>query len=303
MREISFVVTPEKAEQRLDVCLTLQDAELTRSQVQRLIRDGKALVDGKPAKSNHRLRAGERVQLAIPVARPLVIEPEDIPLDIVYEDDDLLIVNKVQGMVTHPAQGHYTGTLVNALLYHVQNLSSLNGELRPGIVHRLDKDTSGLLIVAKNDKAHLVLSERLKKREIERHYLALVHGNLRLDQGTIEAPIARHPIMRKKMAIVSGGRDALTYYKVRERFNGYTLLELQLETGRTHQIRVHLAHLGHPIVGDVTYGPRRAAFALQGQLLHAWRLTFAHPISQEIHQFTTEPPPAMEKIICQLRRT
>lgn len=301
MRKFEFAVTAEHAGQRLDTWLALQDLELTRSQVQRLIREGQVEVAGRVAKSNHRLRTGEWVTIVVPKPRPLEILAEAIPLTIIYEDAHLAVINKPQGMVTHPAQGNYTGTLVNALLYQIGDLSGINGVLRPGIVHRLDKDTSGLLVIAKSDRAHRRLSEQLKARQVERRYLALLHGNLRQDEGTIVAPLARHPVLRKQMAVGAGGREAVTHYRVRERFGDYTFVELQLETGRTHQIRVHMAHVGHPVVGDNVYGPRRPAFGLEGQLLHAWRLAFLHPITQEISQFTADVPPKFQHILDKLR--
>lgn len=303
MQEYELVVAVEHAGQRVDAWLALQDLELTRSQIQRLIREEQVKVDGRViTKSNHRLRGGERITIAVPAPRPLEVVAENIPLTIIYEDAYLAVINKPQGMVTHPAQGNYSGTLVNALLYHMGDLSGINGILRPGIVHRLDKDTSGLLVVAKSDLAHRRLSEQLKARQIERRYLALVYGNVRQDQGTVNAPLARHPVLRKQMAVVASGREAITHYQVRERFGHYTFMELQLETGRTHQIRVHMAHLGHPVVGDSVYGPRKIAFGLQGQLLHAWCLGFQHPITQEIMQFTADVPPQFQQVLDRLRQ-
>lgn len=302
MTRHSLAVGAADVGQRIDAWLAVKLEGLTRSHLQRLIRDGQVLVDGEPVKSNRRLREGETVIVDVPPPRPLEVEPENIPLSIVYEDFDLLVVNKPQGMVTHPAQGNYSGTLVNALLYHVHDLSGINGVLRPGIVHRLDKDTSGLLVVAKNDQAHLRLAADLKERRVRREYQALVHGNLLADQGTVDAPIARHPIQRKQMAVVPGGRSAVTHYQVLERLGNYTLLQLQLETGRTHQIRVHLAHIGHPVVGDPAYGPRRAHFDLAGQLLHAFRLSFNHPQSGEPLSFTAPLPEHFQRILRRLRR-
>ena len=303
MQEYQFIVAAEQAGQRLDAWLATQELELTRSQIQRLIGEGQVIVKERTAKSNYRLHAGDCVTINIPKPRPLEIAAENIPLNIIYEDAYLAIINKEQGMVAHPAQGNYSSTLVNALLYHMADLSGINGVLRPGIVHRLDKDTSGLLVVAKSDLAHRRLSEQLKARQIERRYLALVHGNLRQDQGTIDAPIARHQRLRKQMAVVADGRDAVTHYEVKERFGEYTFVELKLETGRTHQIRVHMAHRGHPVAGDTVYGPRKVAFGLNsGQLLHAWRLGFVHPITQEISQFTAAIPAPFQRILDKLRR-
>lgn len=302
MQEHEFLATDEHVGQRLDSWLALQDIDLTRSQVQRLIREGNVQVNGKVAKNNHRLQSGEHVHIFIPLPRPLEIKAENIPLRIIYEDAHIAVIDKPQGMVTHPAQGNYTGTLVNALLYQVGDLSGINGVLRPGIVHRLDKDTSGLLVIAKSDLAHRRLSEQLKARQVERRYLALLHGNLRQDAGVINAPLARHPVQRKQMAVVLDGREAITHYRVRERFGNYTFVELQLETGRTHQIRVHMSSVGHPVVGDTVYGPRRPAFGVTGQLLHAWRLAFLHPITQEISQFTADIPPQFQHVLDKLRQ-
>ncbi|NLY53867.1 MAG: RluA family pseudouridine synthase [Firmicutes bacterium] len=301
MQEYEFIVGPADVGQRLDAWLAQQNLDISRSQIQRLISEGYIRVDGCLRKNNYRLRAGEQVFVSMPQPRPLEVVPENIPLCIIYEDAHLVIVDKPQGMVTHPAPGNITGTLVNALLYQVDNLSGINGVLRPGIVHRLDKDTSGLLVVAKSDLAHRRLAEQLKARAIKREYLAVVHGSLRDDAGTVVAPLARHPKDRKRMAVVAGGREAITHYWVRERFANYTLLQLQLETGRTHQIRVHMAHLGHPVVGDPVYGPRKPAFGLQGQLLHAWRLTFTHPITQEICAFESDIPSHFQAVLKRLR--
>ncbi|NLW17513.1 MAG: RluA family pseudouridine synthase [Firmicutes bacterium] len=303
MQEYRFHVAADAGGQRLDSWLTAQDLELSRSQIQRLIGEGRVQVDGLHVdKSSHRLRGGEEVIITVPPPRPLEVVAEQIPLTIVYEDAYLAVINKPQGMVTHPGPGNYSGTLVNALLYHMSDLSGINGVLRPGIVHRLDKDTSGLLVVAKNDLAHQRLAAQLKARQVERGYLALVHGNIKQERGTINAPIARHPVLRKQMAVIATGREAITHYQVRERFGDYTLVELQLETGRTHQIRVHMAHLGHPVVGDPVYGPKKVAFNLSGQLLHAWRLGFSHPITQEIMRFSADIPPHFQKVLDRLRQ-
>jgi len=230
------------------------------------------------------------------------VEPEEMDLDIYYEDRDVLVVNKPKGMVVHPAPGHSSGTLVNGLMAHCKDLSGINGVLRPGIVHRLDKDTSGLLVVAKNDESHLSLASQIKNRSVKREYQALVHGNVHLDQGTIDAPIARHPIHRKRMAVVDGGRRAVTHYTVIERFGDYSLLHLQLETGRTHQIRVHLSHANHPVVGDPVYGPKHAHFGLSGQLLHAWKLTFAHPATHQTMTFEASLPRHFQIVLNKLRQ-
>lgn len=304
MQEFRLQVDSGDNGKRLDAWLAAQDLSLTRSQVQKLIAEGKVRVEGVATnKNNYRLRAGQWVFVVVPDPKPLEILPENIPLPIVYEDACLAVVNKPQGMVTHPAQGNYTGTLVNALLYHIKDLSGINGVLRPGIVHRLDKDTSGLLVVAKNDLAHRSLAQQLKTRQMKRRYVALLHGNLKQDVGTVNAPIARHPVLRKQMAVVAGGREAITHFQVRERFGNFTLVELQLETGRTHQIRVHMAHSGHPVVGDNIYGPKKPAFGLNGQLLHAWHLSFLHPITQEIAQFSVDIPPHFQRVLDKLRQS
>jgi 23S rRNA pseudouridine1911/1915/1917 synthase len=287
--------------QRLDVWLARQSLGLTRSHAQKLIAQGHVQIAGQAAKNNFRLQQGQSVQVEVPAPQPLLLTPEDLQLPIVYQDSDLVVVNKPQGMVTHPAQGNRSGTLVNGLLYQVEDLSGINGVLRPGIVHRLDKDTSGLLIVAKNDQAHLVLAAELKARRIKREYQALVHGGIAAETGTVDAPIARHPVFRKRMAVVDGGRPAVTHYQVLERLGNYTLLQLKLETGRTHQIRVHLAHIGHPVVGDPVYGPRKQHFQLPGQLLHAFRLTFTHPRTGAIMQFTAPLPKPFHDLLTRLR--
>lgn len=297
-----FMVKSIDEGERLDLWLARREIGLTRSRVQQLIGTGLVTVDGQRTKNNHRLRLSQQVIVRVPQEQPPVIGPENIPLTFIYEDDHIAVVNKPQGMVTHPAQGHYSGTLVNALLYHVDHLSDINGSLRPGIVHRLDKDTSGILVIAKDNESHLKLAKQLKMRSVKREYLALAHGNFSAEQGTIDAPLARHPIARKKMAVVPGGRQAVTHYWVLECFGSYTLLRLQLETGRTHQIRVHLAHIGHPVVGDMVYGSRRRSqFGLRGQLLHAWRLGFEHPITQEICQFTAELPDYFRQTLCRMQ--
>lgn len=296
-----LIVSDSGAEQRLDVWLAEQPLGLTRSHVQKLIAEGHVLVEGKRSKNNYRLKSTERLQVTVPAPAPLVAEAENLGLPIVYQDSDVVVINKPQGMVTHPAQGNYTGTLVNALLYQVHDLSGINGVMRPGIVHRLDKDTTGLLVVAKNDFSHLALAAQLKARSIKREYLALVHGGFSTEQGTISAPIARNPSQRKQMAVVPTGRNAVTHYQVVERFGIYTLLQLSLDTGRTHQIRVHLTHIGHPVVGDKAYGPKKSPFHLPGQLLHAFRLTFAHPRTDEMMQFTAPLPAYFSEILDRLR--
>lgn len=261
---------------RLDA-LVAAETELSRTQAQRLIRAGAVLLNGCAVKPNAVTAAGDRIDIDYPEPEAVDILPENIPLDVLFEDADLLVVNKSQGMVVHPAPGHTGGTLVNALLYHILDLSGIGGELRPGIVHRIDRMTSGLLVVAKNDAAHRALSDQFRERKAHRSYIALVDGNLREDAGTIDAPIARHPVDRKRMAVCAGGREAVTHWHVLGRLNGYTLLQIELETGRTHQIRVHMAHIQHPVAGDAVYGREKNPFGLEGQALHGYRLAFFHP--------------------------
>ncbi|SHI52075.1 RluA family pseudouridine synthase [Desulfofundulus thermosubterraneus] len=304
MQKISYHrVGEENAGERLDVFLAKENPDLSRSHIQRLIAEQQVTVNGEPARSSYRVKPGDEVVLKIPLPRELEVVPENIPLDIYYEDADVVVVNKPRGMVVHPAEGNYSGTLVNALLFHCRDLSGVNGIMRPGIVHRLDKDTSGLIMVAKNDFAHLELARQLKDRRVTRRYTALAHGNFKEDRGTVDAPIGRHSRDRQRMAVVGrGGRHAVTHYEVRERFGQYTLLELKLETGRTHQIRVHMAYLGHPLVGDLKYGPARPHFGLQGQFLHAATLGFHHPRWGEYLEFTAPLPGELVDILARLRQ-
>jgi len=297
------VFTAEEKGQRLDVFVVERFPELSRSHVQKLIEQGNVLVDGTVRKANYKLRGAEAVQVIVPQAEPISVEPEDIPLDILYEDKDIIVVNKARGMVVHPASGVYSGTLVNALLYHCQDLSGINGEIRPGIVHRLDKDTSGVMVCAKNDTAHLNLAEQIRTKTAHRTYWAIVHGNIKEEAGIIKGDIGRHPTDRKKMAIVrENGKPAVTHFKVLERFGEYTLVECQLETGRTHQIRVHMTSIGHPLVNDPKYGPKKSSpFAINGQALHSLQLTLMHPVTKEEMTFTAPLPTDMEKILTGLR--
>ena len=284
METTILTATPEAAGQRLDAFLAEALPELTRSAAQRLIAEGQVAVDGKiPAKSL-KLTGGETVSVHLPEPEEAQALPEDIPLDVVYEDDDVIVVNKPVGMVVHPAPGHSGGTLVNALLHHCgDSLSGIGGELRPGIVHRIDRDTSGLIIAAKNDFAHQALSVQLQDHSLCRTYEAVVVGNLREDSGTVDAPIGRCPSDRKKMAVVrQGGRNAVTHWQVLERFSGYTYVRCRLETGRTHQIRVHMAYIGHPLYGDTVYGAKKPVPGMTGQCLHAVGLTFRHPRTGEM---------------------
>ena len=265
--------------ERIDVFVARRLPDLSRSRVRRLLESGAVLLDGRPARPSHRLTTGQRVRVAVPPPEPDGAQPEAIPLDVLYEDADLLAVNKPAGMTVHPAPGHATSTLVNAVLAHSSDLSGVGGVLRPGIVHRLDRDTSGVILVAKNDAAHQALASQLKERRIEKVYLALVEGTPRPAEGVIDAPIARDPRNRRRMAIVEGGREAVTAYRVVERLRGVALVEARPKTGRTHQIRVHLAAIGHPIVGDALYG--HASPLVSRQFRHAWRITFAHPRTGE----------------------
>ena len=284
------LVPPESEGERLDV-FAAELAGATRSRAGALVREGRVTVDGAAqSKPGFRLKAGMSVRLEVPPAAPATVQAEDIDLDIVYQDDDLAVVFKPSGMVVHPAAGNESGTLVNALLKHLDGLSGIGGEIRPGIVHRIDKDTSGLLLVAKNDFAHVGLSEQIKAHTVKRAYRAIVIGGFREDEGTVEGPIGRHPTDRKKMAIVPGGRDAATHWTVLERLRGATLIEARLTTGRTHQIRVHMASIGHPVLGDPVYGPKKSPYPVQGgQLLHAFRLGFVHPRTGQELLFEAEP--------------
>ncbi len=289
---------------RLDKLTAEALSGVTRSYAKKLINARNVTVNGAPAKPNRILKAGDEITVSFPEPAPLEIVPEDIPLDIVYEDSSMLIVNKSQGMVVHPAPGNFSGTLVNALMFHCEDsLSGINGEKRPGILHRIDKDTSGLLMVAKNNSAHQKLADQIKVHSLTRAYKALVHGNIKQDSGRIDAPIGRHPINRKKMTITDqNSREAVTNYRVLERFGSYTLVECVLETGRTHQIRVHMSHNGHPIVGDKTYGVKKEEFNLKGQLLHAYKLGFVHPDTDEYMEFTAPLPDYFEKVLEILRK-
>ncbi|MGD0152638.1 MAG: RluA family pseudouridine synthase [Thermacetogeniaceae bacterium] len=302
----SFAVGPEMAGQRLDQFLAGQPPFLSRSQVQRLMEKGLVLINTCPGRSSCRLRAGDLIVMTVPPPEEVTLQPEAIPLEILYEDEDLLVVNKPAGLVVHPAVGHHRGTLVNALLDHCSDLSGIGGYLRPGIVHRLDKDTSGLLLVSKSDFAHQGLSAQLKARQIKRTYLALVHGEVRPERGLIDAPLGRDPRDRKRIAVITGGREARTHYRVRERFPGYTLLDVDLETGRTHQIRVHLAYAGYPVAGDPVYGTRHTRadnpLNLPGQALHARRIAFTHPRTAQLLAFEAPPPPAFSEALNLLRR-
>ena len=303
MTQIYEAVVPAELEgERLDV-YAAGLAGVTRSRAGALIREGRVTADGAAQlKAGFRLKAGMAVAVAVPEAAPATVQAEDIDLDIVYQDDDLAVVFKPSGMVVHPAAGNETGTLVNALLRHLDNLSGIGGEIRPGIVHRIDKDTSGLLLVAKNDMAHVSLSEQIKAHAVHRAYRAIVIGGFKADSGDVDAPIGRHPTDRKKMAIVPDGRSALTHWEVLEPLRGATLVECRLTTGRTHQIRVHMASIGHPVLGDPVYGPKKSPYpVVGGQLLHAYRIGFVHPRTGEEMLFEADPEPRFMKWLNALR--
>ena len=297
-------LTADQAGERLDAFLARSLPDLTRSAAQRLLEEGAVTLGGKPAKKNTKTAPGDVVEVTLPDPQPVEVVPQNIPLDIVYEDADVIVVNKPVGLVVHPAPGHPDGTLVNALLYHCgESLSGINGELRPGIVHRIDRDTSGLIIAAKNDRAHLALSAQLQDHTLARVYEAVVVGNLREDSGTVNAPIGRHPVDRKKMAIEPrNGRPAVTHWRVLARYPGYTHVECRLETGRTHQIRVHMASIGHPLLGDTVYGSKKPWPGLAGQCLHARKLRFVHPATGEPVEVECPLPDWFEKVLKQLDR-
>lgn len=274
---------------------------LSRSLANEQIKNGQILVNGQVKKAKYAVKAGDVITYELPEPEALEYVAENLPLDIVYQDEDVAVVNKAQGMVVHPSVGHTSGTLVNALMYHIKDLSGINGVLRPGIVHRIDKDTSGLLMIAKNDDAHIKLAEELKDKKSLRKYWAIVHGNLPNDRGVIEAPIGRSEKDRKKQAVTAKGKPAVTRFHVLERFGNYTLVELQLETGRTHQIRVHMAYIGHPVAGDEVYGPRKTLKG-HGQFLHARTLGFTHPKTGEVMEFTAEAPAIFQETLEKLRK-
>lgn len=303
MTQYTFTVAPEQAGERVDKLLAELLEDFTRSRIQKIAESNLLLINGSPVKVNYKLKAGDEIALHVEPPQEIDIIAEDIPLDIVYEDDEMLVVNKPQGMVVHPAAGNYSGTLVNALMaYCGDSLSGINGEKRPGILHRIDKDTSGLLLVAKTDRAHQSLAEQIKAHSLTRAYQALVHGNFKEDSGTIDAPIGRHPVDRKKMTITTvHAREAVTHYCVLERFGRFTHIECRLETGRTHQIRVHMSQNGHPIVGDKTYGVKKEEFHLQGQLLHAYKVGFVHPVTGKYMEFSSELPQYFQKVLKNLR--
>lgn len=299
---LEWTAEAEDAKVRIDKYITeMCGEEISRSQVQLWISEGHVTVNGGPVKANYKLSPGDEVAVKVPEPSVVEIAPEDIPLEVVFEDRDVIVVNKPRGMVVHPAPGHLSGTLVNALMFHCKDLSGINGELRPGIVHRIDKDTSGLIMAAKNDKAHASLAAQLKDHSVTRRYVALVHGNLSHDQGTVDAPIGRDPHDRKMFTVTDrNSKHAVTHFTVMERFGDYSLLELKLETGRTHQIRVHMKYIGHSLVGDPVYGKSKG-IKMNGQALHAAVLGFVHPTSGEYVEFSAPLPQDMEELLAALR--
>ena len=301
MRE-EYFVTEETAGDRIDKFLAEQYENLSRSFLQKLLKSGEVMVDGRPVKASYKVAEGDLISFEVPEAVEPEIVPEDIPLDILYEDHDVILVNKPKGMVVHPAAGHYTGTLVNALMFHCkEDLSGINGVLRPGIVHRIDMDTTGVIIACKNDLAHNSIAAQLKEHSITRRYQAIVHGALKDDEGVIDEPIGRSPKDRKKMAVnYNTGKSAVTHYKVLTRFKDFTHIECRLETGRTHQIRVHMASIGHPLLGDAVYGPAKCPYKLQGQTLHAGILGFVHPRTGEYMEFSAPLPEYFEELLRKL---
>ena len=303
MSQISLQADETYMDERLDKFLSAMLPDQSRSYLQKIIKDGNVLVNGEPKKSSYRLEDGDEVTADLPELKSPDIEPENIPLDILYEDDSILMVNKPKGMVVHPSAGHYTGTLVNAVLWRCQGqLSGINGVSRPGIVHRIDKDTTGVLVVCKNDAAHNAVAAQLKEHSITRKYRAIVHGVIKEDEGTVDAPIGRHPTERKKMASgVKNGKRAVTHYRVLERFQGYTYVECQLETGRTHQIRVHMASIHHPLLGDTVYGPAKDSHHLEGQTLHAMVLGLIHPVTGEYLEVEAPLPEYFENLLKKFR--
>lgn len=303
MEEIKkFLVSEEEEGDRLDVYLSNQLGDMSRSYVQKIIKDQKVKINSKVEKSKYLVKESDEIEVEIPAPKVLEVIPQDIPIDIVYEDKDFLIVNKKQGMVVHPAPGNYENTLVNAVLYHCEDkLSSINGIIRPGIVHRIDKDTSGLLMIAKNNNSHNFLAEQLKDHSITREYEFICHGVVKEDKITVDKPIGRNPKDRLKMAVVKDGKRAVTHFEVIERFENFTHVRATLETGRTHQIRIHSLYINHPLLGDPLYGPKNSKFKLDGQTLHARKLGFIHPTTKEYVEFNSELPDYFQDIIAKLK--
>lgn len=303
IQQIEYLVKKDEEGLRLDIYINKNLTEKSRSAIQRLIDDGFVKVDGKTERSSYKVKESNKVAVIIPKLEKLEVEAEDIPIEILYEDDDVAVINKPKGMVVHPACGNHSGTLVNALLFNCKNLSGINGVIRPGIVHRIDKETSGILVIAKNDKAHVKLSEQLKNHTMKRIYYALVYGDIKSDSGKIETAIGRHKTDRKKMAVVkNGGKHAMTHFEVLERFNGYSFIRVRLETGRTHQIRVHMSYIGYPLVGDDVYGSKKQEIKVKGQMLHAALLGFIHPSSDEYMEFETKLPAEFAELLDKLRK-
>lgn len=298
----SRIISPAEAGTRLDVCLHEAYPEKSRNAFSNLIRQGCVTVNGQVRKESYKVNAGDVIDVVFPEPKATELAPQDIPLDILYEDDDLLVVNKPKGMVVHPAPGHEDNTLVNAVMYHCgDSLSGINGEIRPGIVHRIDRDTTGSLIICKNDSAHNIIAAQIKEHSVKRIYEGIVIGNVKDDEGIVDAPIGRDRKDRKKMAVIADGRRAVTHYRVLERFGQYTYMAFRLETGRTHQIRVHMAYIGHPILGDPVYGPRKCPFSLEGQTLHARTIGFIHPTSGEYIEVEAPLPEYFVKLLKKLR--
>jgi len=297
-----YLIEEDMEGERLDAFLAEVIADLSRTAIKDLISNGRVLVDGQARKPSYRVKEGEQVLIHVPEARQVSIKPQNIPLEIIYQDQDLAVVNKPKGMVVHPAHGNWENTMVNALLYHIKDLSGINGELRPGIVHRLDKDTSGVMVVAKHDQAHRILAEQIKEHSIKREYQALVHGVIKENLGTIEAPIGRSRTDRKKMAVTADGRTAISRYRVLERYQNYTLVQVSLLTGRTHQIRVHFSFIKHPVVGDTVYGPAKNNLGLDSQALHACVLGFNHPRTGDYMEFNSPLPDEFQQALLKLTK-
>ncbi len=300
--KLFFTVTEQYEQERIDKCICAQYDDLSRSHVQRLVKEGAVLYNGNPCKVNQKVSANDEIMIDLPDSKEIEVEPENIPLNILYEDSDVIVVDKPKGMVVHPANGHYSGTLVNALLYHCKDLSGINGVLRPGIVHRIDKNTTGSVIACKNDLAHNEIAKQLKEHSINRHYLALVHGVIEEESGVIDAPIGRSEKDRKKMAInYRNGKEAVTTFTVVKRYQGYTLVDCKLQTGRTHQIRVHMASIHHPVVGDDVYCSLKPPCKLEGQALHAYLLGFMHPRTKEYIEVRSELPGYFTDLLSRLK--
>lgn len=300
MEDFTYTISEAQKGERIDKALAMLEADWSRSQIQIWLKDGGVLVNGETVKTNYKVRPDDVIHVTVPDAEPLDIEAEDLNLEIVYEDADVLVVNKPRGMVVHPAPGHTSGTLVNGLMHQVKDLSGINGIMRPGIVHRIDKDTSGLLMVAKNDKAHVSLVDQLVKKTVTRKYIALVHGHIPHDKGTIDAPIGRDARDRQSMTVVDSGKHAVTHFRVLERFGNFTLIECRLETGRTHQIRVHMKYIGYPLAGDPKYGPKKT-IEFDGQALHAAVIGFIHPRTEEYLEFEAPLPQVFTDLIEEMK--